>query len=244
MRSGDSYLASNTYHTAQHYYESAQKLIPLHPEPYAGLGRIEFRRARYALSLEYVKKAFELGKETDGAHAYAIYLAQDALGKYDDATRTLSVAERLFASNPEMRLTAVYDQGLMNLLVWLEREAPRDTERARTAELRFRSFLEAKGFPTHWAHYHLACLWAKRSEDASLGSEALQKIRQAALQSLDTARKELAAYESEKAEPQREMVKILLNEPSTWKRKAGHPVACSALGSIQGLAAKSLSPDT
>lgn len=229
MQRGDSALAGNEPSAAISYYQQALVAKPDSWMAHLEIGEAQYELGNFAAALDYFKKAFGLKEEKDGAIAHSIAMAQEALGHYEEAEESLLLAIKFLPDNSPLALTVVFDGGLINLILWLKQDAPKDNKRYRDAELAFQSFLERRGFPPQWAHYHLACLRATRAEDQSLPPVDVTTLRTGAIQMLEDALKELDSYASTKAPLQREMMRRLLQAPEGWSRRAGDPVSCPAL---------------
>lgn len=228
IRRAETAVADQNYTAAITFFEKAKQAKPENWIPYNGLGRVYYKKGEYILALDNFKKAFKLQGETDGALAYAISVNQDSIGQYEEALKSLEIAERLQQDSP-LKVDIVFDKGLMNLILWLNQNAPKESQSFRNAESCFRSFLDQGGSPSHWAYYHLACLEATRTHDTSLISEKRSQLRTSAISNLERAVHELANYQSNKAPIQRQMMRTLLAQPSANVRKGGMPVSCPAL---------------
>lgn len=227
IRRGEASLAASNETAAISFFEKARQARPKSWIPYHGLGRAEYERANYNVAQQNFKRAFELGGQRDGSIAYAVSMTQEALKQYDAARGSLGEAAKLSADT-SLASTIAFDTGLINLLLWLEREAPKRGEAYREADAGFQTFLERRGSPTHWAHYHLACLRATRSEDRSLEANEAAALRNESSEMLESAVRGLAKYGGAKASAQREMMLRLLQD-SEFSRKPGDPVPCPAL---------------
>jgi tetratricopeptide (TPR) repeat protein len=244
IRRAETNVSDQNYTSAITFFEQAKQTKPESWIPYYGLGRIYYKKGQYALALENFKKAFNLQGETDGALAYAISINQDAMGNYEEALKSLDTAEKLQHDSP-LKDDIVYDKGLINLILWFNQNAPKDSQYYRNADFYFRNFLDRRGSPSQWAYYHLACLAVTRAQDTSLTAGEKAKFRASAISSLERAVNELVNYQSDKAPHQRQTMRTLLTQPATWVRKAGSPVSCPALiknwtnthGSINSLVA-------
>lgn len=222
-------LAADNHTAAFTFFEKANQAKPKSWIPYGGLARVDYRRGNFTTSLQYFQKAFELMGKKDGSIAYNIAMTQEALGQYEQAGRTLSLAEELMPNNLQLTLDVVYDLGIINLILWLNSDAPKDTQQYGDAMLKFQNFLERRGFPSHWALYHLACLNSRRSEDVSLSAEEVQRLRTLANDQLGRSVREIAEYASNKAPKQRDMMRNLLLAPNEFSRKSGDPVVCPSI---------------
>lgn len=231
IRRADTAFAAKNHSAAIDFYEKARQARPGDWKPYYGLGRVEYVRGNVTVALDQFNEAFRLEGKKDGSILYSIAMAQEILNQYEDAERSLTSAAKLLPDNSHIANDLVFDLGLINLVLWLNREAPKDTHRYRNAKTQFQSFLERRGFPPQWAHYHLACLKATHAEDMSLSAADVTALRAEANNKLEIAVRELADYASEKAPLQRQMMQRLLQTPDTWfkSRKGGEPIACPAL---------------
>lgn len=229
MGQADAALNAKQYTAAIDHYERAREIMPDNWKPYHGLGRTTFRQGRYTLSLDHFKTAYEKEGETDGSIAYAMSMAQDGLEQYEEAEQSLLLAEKLLPRDSGRALEVTFDLGLMGLLMWLNHDAPEDSQRYRGAELAFQNFLDREGSPRQWVNYHLGCLKATRTEDSSLAEITVAQFQDEAIGFLESAVLELASYRSDKAAYQRDIMRDLLQTPETWFRKPGEPVACPAL---------------
>lgn len=229
LQRAEAAFAVQNHSGAISFFDKARQARPKSWKPYYGLGRVEFQRGNFAVSLDHFKKAFELQGKTDGSLAYAIAMTQDSLSQFEEAQGSLLLAATLLPSESQLALDVLFDRGLINLILWLNRDAPKDTQRYRDAAQEFKSFLERGGFPRHWAHYHLACLKSRRAEDVSLAASDLTALRREANDLLRRAVEELASYTSVKAPLQRDMMRNLLRTHAQWSRKPGGPVACPSL---------------
>lgn len=245
VRRGEAALAADSHTAAISFFDKARQAKPESWIPYYGLGRAYYKQGNFALASEQFEKAFELGGRKDGSIAYVMATAQDGLKQYEAAEKNLVLAAELLPSDSQLVNEVIFDRGLVNLILWLNRDAPRDTQRYRDAEFAFQNFIERRGLPLHWARYSLACLKATRGEDESLSPADVAALRAEANDKLEQAVKELAVYQSSKAPLQRQMMRSLLLTPEKWARKPGEPTACPALirswagarGSIDMLAA-------
>jgi Flp pilus assembly protein TadD len=231
-------LAANQYTAATAFFQKATQARPTDWRPYNGLGRVEFKRGNYTVSLSYLNKAFELEGKHDGQLLYGVAIVQDALGSNREALDSLAAAAKLIPDNNPLALDIIYDTGINNLVLWLNARSPTETAQYHEAEVSFKSFLERGGIPSHWAHYHLACLKAVRSEDKSIGNVRSANLQAEANILLDNAIAELAGYNSEKANVQREMMVKIVRTPDKWTRRAGEPVACPTLSRLASRSGK------
>lgn len=228
IRRAETAVSDQNYTAAITFFEKAKQTKPDSWIPYNGLGRVSYKKGQYALALDNFKKAFYLQGKTDGALAYAVSVNQDAMGQYREALESLETAEQLQQDSP-LKKDIVFDRGLMNLILWLNQDAPSESPNFHNAESCFRSFLDQGGSPSHWAYYHLACLAATRAHDPSLTAEEEANFRSSAISNLERAINELVNYQSNKAPLQRQMMKALLAQPKAFVRKGGMPVPCPIL---------------
>jgi hypothetical protein len=228
IRRAETAVSDQNYTAAITFFEKAKQAKPESWIPYNGLGRVYYKKGQYVLALDNFKKAFNLQGKTDGVLAYAVSVNQDAIGQYEEALKSLETAEQLQQDSP-LKKDIVFDRGLMNLILWLNQNAPSESPSFHNAESCFRSFLDQGGSPSHWAYYHLACLAATRAQDTSLTAEEKARFRTSAISDLEHAVNELVNYQSNKAPLQRQMMKTLLVQPGGCVRKGGMPVSCPAL---------------
>lgn len=246
IRLAEASLAAGQHTAALSHFQTAVQARPDSWIPYQGIGRVAYQQGQYDVALENFQKAFDLADKKDGTIAYGIAMAQEARGDYRSAEQSLKQAVGLLSSNSPLAKDITYDIGLVELILWLKQDSPKETHRYGDSERSFGQFLNKGGAPSHWANYHLACLKAARAEDNSLSSDGQIALRREASQKLEQAMKELIFYASRKASDQRRMMKQLLLDPSTFVRHAGDPVACPPLirsysanhGSISGLLAQ------
>lgn len=228
IRQADVAATEKNYTRAITFFEIAKQTNSESWIPYYGLGKVYYKKGQYALSLQNFKQAFKLKDEKDGALAYSISINEDALGAYEDAEKTLEIAASLQHESP-LYNDIIYDQGLINLLLWQKNDAPNESQRYQKAISYFLSFLDRDGSPIHWTLYHMACLEAIRTQDPSLSSQSKSQLRASAINNLEKAVVELSRYPSDKAISQRQMMRAILTKPSTWVRQAGMPIACPDL---------------
>lgn len=228
IRRADAAAASHQYAAAETFLKNAATTKPESWIPYNGLGRIYFSQGKYSLSLDQFKKSFELQGKTDGSLAYNIAMNEEALNDYESATKSLAIAASLQKDSP-LKSDIIFDQGLVNLLQWLNHGSPQETKQYQDAIQNFTNFISKKDGPLQWAYYHLACLLAVRAQDTQLKAEEIKKLKIDAITYLERAITELAAYKSEKSSMQKEMMRTLLTTPEHWQRKAGYPVSSKVL---------------
>lgn len=229
LRRADSSLVSGNYQAARDFFLGAREQCPESWKPFHGLGRTEFANGKYSSAEKYLKQAFELNSN-DGTIKYGIAMTQEAGGKYKDALVSLNEARKLLRVDSAIAKETEYDIGLVNLLLW---KKTGDSANIKSALLQFRARLEDNHNPSHWVHYHIACILATMAKTAA-DSVRENQINEA-LEHAQQAEKELNEYRSDKAPKQREMFKVLIDGSrlKDWERRGpGYPVACEPLATI------------
>jgi tetratricopeptide (TPR) repeat protein len=230
MRRAEAALAAGNLASASTQFEKARALRPSDASPYSGRGRCEYKSGNFAAALIYFQKASELAGGKEGPYLYSMEMAQESLGRYADAKKSLQLARSMLPGDSALAASAEYDDALLDLLIWQGSRAPYADSHFDAAIIGFPSYLERHGGPPQWAQYHLACLKALRSEDPALSESERAMLQVDARKLLNSAVISLEQTRSEKGPPQRRMMRKLLSSPtSPYVRAAGEPVLCPAL---------------
>jgi hypothetical protein len=99
--------------------------------------------------------------------------------------------------------------------------------------------LEAREDPPYWAHYHIACLYASRADQASTSAHEKSRLQSDAIKELNETIDELKDARGAKVSDYRQLLRRLLKEAEP-DLLPGYPVACLPLAQ---LAANTLSPE-
>jgi tetratricopeptide (TPR) repeat protein len=230
LRRAQSQLEMKGYNSALTFFEKARQARPNSWEPPYGIGRVYYEEGNYAAAADSLEEAFNLTKKKDGTLVYGIMMAHEGLGQYDAALRDLGVAETLMARDTPLYADLVFDRGLLNLILWVREDAPKETTRYENSEQAFDDFLERGYKPEQWAHYNLACLKATRAQDNTLQPREIEMLRSRANQELEQSVKQLIENSSSaKAPIQRQLMKQLLQSPERAFGKPGEPIPCPAM---------------
>jgi hypothetical protein len=248
IRRGEAALALDSHTAALEHFTNAAQTRPKSWIPYHGLARVKFRQGNFAAAEADFRKAFDLQGRSDGLLIYGLGMAQESLGKFDEAAQSFHNAYTLLdvgSVGSPMSLDALFDEALNRLLLWLKHHAPLNAETYQQAIDGFEKYKSKRGTPAQWANYHLACLKATRAGDRELTPQEVDSLRNSANTLLETSIDELRSLQSVKSHIQRQLMHTLLLRPDSVRRNSGDPVPCPALrtawqqrGSIDQLATR------
>ncbi len=224
---GEVALVNGDTSSAITLFSEAVEKNPANWRAYSGIGRAYYARNDYKNAETRFSKAVELSKKQAWAPLIGLSMAHE--GNKDLKAALEALSDALPSMQQDAARAALFDKGRLLLLYWLQADAPKITQSHKDAESAFQEFLKNKGYPSHWAWYHLACLQATGANGVS-PSEA-EALRRAGVSSLYTSVAELGKYDSPKAPLQQQMMRDLLSSKPR-QHKPGDPVACDAAAGL------------
>jgi tetratricopeptide (TPR) repeat protein len=228
IRRADLAYNEGNFSAACTFYENAIKNDKNNWVPYNGLGKIYYKDAKYNLALDNFLKAFDLKEKKDGSIAYAIAITYDAICDIEGFRRYLDIAQTLLPKSTLLD-DVIYDQGVVNLLLWIEKGLHPDAAEYSTSLSRFKNYLERGGSPSHWAHYHLACLYAIKSTGTSLNQNEKKQFEDMAVAEIQISISQIKNYHGLKANYQKSLLVRLFSPGGHYFRASGEPVFCTQL---------------
>jgi tetratricopeptide (TPR) repeat protein len=238
MQRGDSALASENTTFAKQLYSAAFALAPDAYLPLLKLGTAFFNDGAYETALDFYSKAYDKSAPRDVTVLYGAALSHEGLNNLPDALGTFGKLDAALPPASELYSDVKFSMGQIRLKMWQKDLSNRTLYKQAVGD--FMRFLELRGTPPHWAHYHLACLYATHAAESSGGGEeSTLTLNERAASELKETINGVKTNRSRKADLHKNMLSQLLKGTTTPFWPPGNPVICPPL---QALSAK-LFPD-
>lgn len=208
-------LAQGQLTLASNYFIQVQRANPNNWEAAFGLGTVAYRQSDFVGALKQYQEALKL-HPNDTSILNNLAMSHEALSDYAEALRKYSEAIQSTDQASQFRTDLLYDEGRMNVLLWLRSGQAASTELSERASSDFDQFVKRHGSPVHFATYHLACL-------------ATTKDQAASVRFLDQSVSELSRYSGENLARHKIIMQHLLTTDRAEPDEAGDPIGCPPL---------------
>lgn len=198
----------------------------------ARIGTAYYYLARYDLALDWHKRASEFMKRNKkvrkayiGRVLVSIGYDYEGLKFYGKALEYHSKSIIYFELNSYDYRDAVFSQGRINMILWADKEYPRNEKHHAAALTKFEKFLNIGGRPRHWVSYNRFCL--------NLAKSSTKKDYVAKAKELTALVDEFGKLDSITRGPRhRAYFRKLILHHKFWTRKPTLPIRCPAIGKM------------
>jgi tetratricopeptide (TPR) repeat protein len=196
------------------------------------LGTLYFSEGNYSRAAEAFEQGFRPGDSDGGRLAYNAAMAHDAIGDTAEAIKWIELAHKNMQRDGHMELwrEVNFDRGLIHMIAWINRDAPKPTPDFEMAVSSFQQFLDAQSKSTHWAEYDIACLHATVAAHHVERKLSAVETYTRAVRHFDKFLSAVKALDPENRDKVIELVHVVLGKIArNEKRAPGEPVACPAI---------------
>jgi tetratricopeptide (TPR) repeat protein len=238
MERGKAALDLKNYESAKIFYSAAAEAAPSAYLPFLRLGNSFYQNGMFETAVDFYNKAFERSNQ-DFSILFGVALSYEGMDNLLKSLESYETIATKVSALSSLHHDAIFSIGQIKLRMWqkdLTNFSLYD-ESVRS----FNRFLELRGEPTHWAHYHLACLFATRNGiDQKSDENKPSTFRELEATELQKFLQELKSWKSPKAVEHKALLADLLKkeEPDFWP--PGNPVLCPPLRSLAVRLASSL----
>lgn len=226
-------LLSGNYGFAKTLFEKAISLAPNDPGPIFSLANANFKAGDFLtaerLYLEAYHRSGDNDLNRDKIMLYNISLIREAEDDFDGAIQNYENIGNSQPPSSAISLDIIFSEGQLYLKKALR--DLRDESSLGNARDNFNAFVEGGGKPLHWAHYHLACVFALYATK-SIDQTDREKNEGIAMEDISKSVDELKSFRGGTAQTHYDMLKHLLQPDGFYAWMPGFPVECPPLRSL------------